>query len=103
MKTDNRIENRTPCWGIIAKIESHSLNQEAKVIDLSQGGACVDQKITPVNPANVILFKKTSQNFYRLKERKCQIVEHQNRPHTGIRFAEKLTKDEIDILGLFKI
>jgi hypothetical protein len=102
MDTDNRIEKRIPCWGIIAEIESNGLIQEAKIIDINQESACIDKKMDPANSANVTLFRKTSQSFFRLKERKCQIIEHENEPYTSIQFTDKLTRDEMVILGLAK-
>jgi hypothetical protein len=100
MGVDKRKEKRISCFGIIAEIESGGLIQEVKMTNITRQGACIDQKIDPADSANVTLFTRSPLGSYHLEKRECQIIEHEDKSHTGIRFVDRLTDDEMDILGL---
>ena len=100
MGADQRIERRISCFDVIAKVESNGLIHEGRIVNITRHGACINRKIDPADAINVILSRKTDQSFYSIQERDCQLIRHENGLHTGMRFADRLTADEMSLLGL---
>ncbi|OHB59868.1 MAG: hypothetical protein A2173_11930 [Planctomycetes bacterium RBG_13_44_8b] len=100
MGADQRIERRISCFDIIAKVESNGLIHEGRIRNITRHGACINKRIDAAEPVNVILSKKTDESFYSIRERACQLIQHENGLNTGMHFADRLTSDEMVLLGL---
>ncbi|MBN2436903.1 MAG: hypothetical protein JXK07_16705 [Spirochaetes bacterium] len=97
---DDKTKKHIRYFDIVAQIELDGLIQDAKITDINSKSVSIDKKIDSADSINIILYKRTSLSFFRLKKHECKIVEHTDESHTSIQFLDELTPDEMLILGV---
>ena len=102
MEEEKRSERHIPCLDIVAHVNAANNIKKANLINITKGGACLDEIISPVSKATVTLLRNTRNNFCSIKKRDCKIIKHKGQPHTGIQFFNRLTQEEIEMLGIPK-